>query len=126
MSMLRARVGSRVPEHVYLDGRPLMTAASAAQAAEVVNLLNTGARALKPWRFIPQPPPPQRLKIPDNFPGMQRPTAAQAAPLSPADPRPQSCTMRLRDEGKAAPRSGCASCHMGGMLGCPHERKATT
>lgn len=64
----RARVGSRVPEHVYLEGRPLMTAASPEQAAKVVDLLNTqwlliryiehvgqceGSVFLAPWHRTP-------------------------------------------------------------------------
>lgn len=35
--------------------------------------------------------------------------------------RPANCRNRLRDEGKAYPRSGCASCGDGGLRGCPYE-----
>ena len=41
----------------------------------------------------------------------------------PEDTRPQLCRNRLRDEGQAYPRSGCAVCRDGGMMGCPHERR---
>lgn len=37
--------------------------------------------------------------------------------------KPSLCRNRLRDEGKAYPRSGCAVCKTGGMLGCPYEKK---
>lgn len=39
-----------------------------------------------------------------------------------SDTRPGLCRNRLRDEGKPHPRSGCAVCRNGGMMGCPHER----
>lgn len=35
--------------------------------------------------------------------------------------RPAACRNRLRDEGKAYPRSGCAVCKDGGMRGCPYD-----
>jgi hypothetical protein len=35
--------------------------------------------------------------------------------------RPQDCRNRLRDEGKAYPRSGCLVCKDGGLRGCPYE-----
>jgi len=38
--------------------------------------------------------------------------------------RPQTCRNRLRDEGKVHPRSGCAYCGNGGMMGCPFENRA--
>lgn len=41
------------------------------------------------------------------------------------DNRPTNCRNRLRDEGKAYPKSGCDSCHDGGLRGCPHEQKAS-
>lgn len=52
--------------------------------------------------------------------------AALSSPASssPAEKRPANCRNRLRDEGKPYPKSGCASCGNGGMMGCPHERKA--
>jgi len=37
------------------------------------------------------------------------------------DKRPADCRNRLRDEGELYPRSGCASCGNGGLMGCPHE-----
>lgn len=37
--------------------------------------------------------------------------------------RPESCRNRLRDEGKAYPKSGCGHCKTGGMTGCPFEKK---
>lgn len=37
--------------------------------------------------------------------------------------RPANCRNRLRDEGKAYPKSGCLSCGTGGMTGCPYERR---
>jgi hypothetical protein len=40
---VRARLGRKVPEHVYFDGRPLFTAPTAEIAAEVVRLINAGA-----------------------------------------------------------------------------------
>lgn len=36
--------------------------------------------------------------------------------------KPKNCRNRLRDEGKAYPRSGCDYCGTGGMMGCPYER----
>lgn len=36
--------------------------------------------------------------------------------------RPANCRNRLRDDGKPYPRSGCAHCRNGGMVGCPYER----
>lgn len=36
--------------------------------------------------------------------------------------RPLNCRNRLRDEGKAYPKSGCDSCGDGGLRGCPHTR----
>ena len=41
----------------------------------------------------------------------------------PNDARPQTCRNRLRDEGHAYPRSDCASCGNGGLVGCPHDRR---
>lgn len=38
------------------------------------------------------------------------------------DTRPSNCRNRLRDEGKAYPRSGCASCGNGGLFGCRYEK----
>ena len=40
-----------------------------------------------------------------------------------SDP-PADCTMRLRSEGKPAPKSGCfvAACKSGGMMGCIYDR----
>lgn len=38
------------------------------------------------------------------------------------DARPSNCRNRMRDEGKAYPKSGCQSCGNGGLMGCPHER----
>lgn len=35
--------------------------------------------------------------------------------------RPTNCRMRLRDEGKPYPRSGCQSCERGGLRGCPFD-----
>src|SRR5690606_22220461 len=43
-----------------------------------------------------------------------------------ADARPSNCRNRLRDEGKAHPRSGCQSCGDGGLRGCPFERKSAS
>ena len=37
--------------------------------------------------------------------------------------RPHNCRNRLRDEGSAYPRSGCAHCKTGGLTGCPFEKK---
>lgn len=39
------------------------------------------------------------------------------------DNRPSNCRNRLRDEGKAYPRSGCTVCKDGGLRGCPYERE---
>lgn len=36
--------------------------------------------------------------------------------------KPSNCRNRLRNEGKVHPRSGCAHCKTGGLLGCPFER----
>lgn len=41
-----------------------------------------------------------------------------------SDLRPTKCRNRLRDEGKAYPKSGCAVCKTGGITGCPHEAPA--
>jgi collagenase-like PrtC family protease len=35
--------------------------------------------------------------------------------------RPANCRNRLRDEGRAYPKSGCAVCKDGGLRGCPYE-----
>lgn len=40
------------------------------------------------------------------------------------DLRPGLCRNRLRDEGSAYPKSGCAVCKDGGLRGCPYERIA--
>lgn len=48
----------------------------------------------------------------------------QWEPVQDATPRqhlPENCRERLRLEGKAYPKSGCASCGTGGMTGCPHK-----
>lgn len=48
----------------------------------------------------------------------------QWEPVQDAAPRlhlPENCRERLRLEGKAYPKSGCASCDTGGMTGCPHK-----
>lgn len=37
------------------------------------------------------------------------------------DTRPDNCRNALRDSGKAYPRSGCAVCKNGGLMGCPYE-----
>ena len=39
----------------------------------------------------------------------------------PIEIRPANCRMRLRDENKAYPRSGCGYCKDGGLRGCPYE-----
>jgi hypothetical protein len=36
--------------------------------------------------------------------------------------RPLNCRNQLREDGKAYPRSGCAVCKNGGLMGCPYER----
>lgn len=41
----------------------------------------------------------------------------------PEDDRPQTCRNRLRDEGKAYPRSGCDYCKEGGLRGCIYDRR---
>lgn len=41
-------------------------------------------------------------------------------------PRPSSCRNALKDSGKAYPRSGCAVCGNGGLMGCPYDRKHAT
>lgn len=51
----------------------------------------------------------------------QRLAVALAKPQR-VEKRPANCRNRLRDEGKAYPKSGCASCGNGGIMGCPHER----
>lgn len=38
------------------------------------------------------------------------------------DIRPANCRNRLRDEGKAYPRSGCAYCKNGGLIGCQFDK----
>ncbi len=45
--------------------------------------------------------------------------------MSEIDNRPANCRNRLRDEGKAYPKSGCQVCRAGGMTGCPYEISAT-
>jgi len=40
-----------------------------------------------------------------------------------SETRPSNCRNRLRDEGKAYPRSGCGHCKTGGMTGCPNEQR---
>lgn len=46
------------------------------------------------------------------------------SPALTGDARPANCRNVLRDEGKPYPKSGCASCGNGGLMGCPHERAA--
>lgn len=41
-----------------------------------------------------------------------------------SEARPSNCRNRLRDEGQAYSRSGCASCKDGGLRGCPYEAAA--
>jgi hypothetical protein len=36
--------------------------------------------------------------------------------------KPENCRDRLKEEGKAYPKSGCAVCAVGGLLGCPFDR----
>jgi len=36
--------------------------------------------------------------------------------------RPDNCRNALKDAGEPYPRSGCAACGNGGMMGCPYER----
>lgn len=36
--------------------------------------------------------------------------------------RPMLCRNSLRDAGKPYPRSGCAICKDGGLMGCPYDR----
>lgn len=45
------------------------------------------------------------------------------APELKIDNRPKSCRDRLRDEGKAYPKSGCAHCINGGLTGCPFDKE---
>lgn len=37
-----------------------------------------------------------------------------------------ACRNELRAQGKPYPRSGCAECGNGGIMGCPHERGDST
>lgn len=37
-------------------------------------------------------------------------TKYKLVPVEPTDPRPANCTHRMRDEGKAYPRSSCIGC----------------
>lgn len=37
--------------------------------------------------------------------------------------KPENCRNRLRDEGKAYPKSGCEYCKTGGLTGCPFDNK---
>lgn len=39
--------------------------------------------------------------------------------------KPTNCRNRLRDEGKPYPKSGCAYCGHGGLIGCPFENPET-
>ena len=38
--------------------------------------------------------------------------------------RPPLCRNALRDNGQPYPRSGCAVCRNGGLMGCPYENRA--
>lgn len=44
--------------------------------------------------------------------------------MSETDARPMNCRNRIRDNGLPYPRSGCAACGNGGLMGCPYERAA--
>lgn len=46
--------------------------------------------------------------------------------MSETDARPMNCRNRIRDNGLPYPRSGCAACGNGGLMGCPYERPAPT
>lgn len=46
---------------------------------------------------------------------------AQAVKSRGLESLPVDCRERLRLEGRAYPKSGCASCGTGGMTGCPHK-----
>jgi hypothetical protein len=37
--------------------------------------------------------------------------------------KPSNCRNALRDSGKPYPRSGCAVCKNGGLMGCPYEKE---
>jgi hypothetical protein len=49
--------------------------------------------------------------------------ALSSPPQERVEARPDNCRNRLRDEGKAYPKSGCYSCGDGGLRGCPFERE---
>ena len=51
---------------------------------------------------------------------------AQALSRPSAEIRPPLCRNRLRDEGKAYPKSGCKVCHKGGIFGCPFENRGAS
>jgi len=46
----------------------------------------------------------------------------EVAEPPPALEKPANCRNRLRDEGKAYPKSGCGHCKNGGLMGCPFEK----
>lgn len=51
-------------------------------------------------------------------------SAAPAPVASVEVERPALCRNALRDAGKPYPRSGCAVCRNGGLVGCPYENRA--
>jgi len=40
--------------------------------------------------------------------------------------KPSNCRNVLRDSGQPYPRSGCAVCKNGGLMGCPYEKENVT
>lgn len=49
----------------------------------------------------------------------------ETPPSPPVDKRPFNCRNRLRDNGKAYPKSGCRVCTDFLIRGCPYERQST-
>lgn len=100
------------------------------------------------WRLVPVEPTPEMVATVDDMDSDKfvargraidiwaRFIAAAPLPRVPAPPpdpapvasgeveRPSLCRNALRDAGKPYPRSGCAVCRNGGLVGCPYENRA--
>lgn len=70
-------------------------------------------------------------EAPDSQAAAQRAAADKAMTPPPSSEavermvdRPALCRNQLRAEGKPYPRSGCAVCRNGGLVGCPYENRA--
>ena len=92
-----------------------------------------GTKLFCTWEKAHMPPPVFRARLWGENPPVTKDEHAESCAHfeasvrhTPADPRPVHCRERLKDEGKAYPRSRCFSCganvHTG--MTCLHEGKA--